>query len=184
METLMRRTTIRAVLTAILAAMCATGPSWAQTTAAAAKPSLKISGEVEKPLTLGADDLAKLPRRSVRAIDHSGKEAEFEGSTLAEILTLAGVKFGEGSMGAISTTGIGCGSRWAEIRWSVQRLKTPPGRPRNWSQMRRSPASMEKKYWWPRLSVKDVFWASESPVTKALNRSRKLMASSNKKRKH
>lgn len=95
----MRHTTIRAVLIAFLAVMYASAPSWAQTPAAAAKPSLKISGEVEKPLTLSADDLAKLPRRSVRAIDHTGKEAEFEGSTLSEILTLAGLKFGEGLRG-------------------------------------------------------------------------------------
>lgn len=57
--------------------------------------SLSVSGEVEKPLKLTAADLAKLPHRSVRAKGHDGKEAEFEGVPLVEILKLAGVKFGE-----------------------------------------------------------------------------------------
>jgi DMSO/TMAO reductase YedYZ molybdopterin-dependent catalytic subunit len=67
----------------------------AQSQVPSAKASLRISGEVERQLTLGAEDLAKLPRRSVRAKDHGGKEPEFEGSPLVAVLTLAGVKFGE-----------------------------------------------------------------------------------------
>jgi len=61
--------------------------------------SLSVSGEVERPLKLTAADLGKLPRRSVRAKDHDGKESEFEGSPLVEVLKLAGVKFGEGLRG-------------------------------------------------------------------------------------
>ena len=61
--------------------------------------SLNVSGEVERPLKLTAADLGKLPRRSVRAKDHDGKESEFEGSPLIEVLKLAGVKFGEGLRG-------------------------------------------------------------------------------------
>jgi DMSO/TMAO reductase YedYZ molybdopterin-dependent catalytic subunit len=61
--------------------------------------SLSVSGEVENPIKLTAADLAKLPRRSVRAKDHDGKESEFEGSPLVEVLKLAGVKFGEGLRG-------------------------------------------------------------------------------------
>ena len=61
--------------------------------------SLSVSGEVENPIKLTAADLAKLPRRSVRAKDHDGKESEFEGSPLIEVLKLAGVKFGEGLRG-------------------------------------------------------------------------------------
>jgi DMSO/TMAO reductase YedYZ molybdopterin-dependent catalytic subunit len=67
----------------------------AQSQVPSAKASLRISGEVERQLTLGAEDLAKLPRRSVRAKDHGGKESEFEGLALVAVLTLAGVKFGE-----------------------------------------------------------------------------------------
>src|SRR5215468_4385337 len=61
--------------------------------------SLSVSGEVENPIKLTAADLAKLPRRSVRAKDHDGKESEFEGSPLIEVLKLSGVKFGEGLRG-------------------------------------------------------------------------------------
>jgi DMSO/TMAO reductase YedYZ molybdopterin-dependent catalytic subunit len=54
---------------------------------------------VERELKLGANDLAKLPRRSVRAKDHGGAEATFEGVALVDILQLAGVKFGDGLRG-------------------------------------------------------------------------------------
>ena len=67
--------------------------------ASAPEISLSVGGEVERPLKLTAADLAKLPRRSVRAKDHDGKESEFEGSPLVEVLKLAGVKFGEGLRG-------------------------------------------------------------------------------------
>lgn len=56
---------------------------------------LTIGGEVAKPGKLTASDLAKLPRRSVQAKDHDGKDTAFEGIELAEVLKLAGVKFGE-----------------------------------------------------------------------------------------
>jgi hypothetical protein len=42
-----------------------------------------------------ASELAKLPRRDVQAKDHDGKGTAFEGIELAEVLRLAGVKFGE-----------------------------------------------------------------------------------------
>jgi len=67
--------------------------------AGAAKPAgpvlLTVGGEVTTPLKLTAADLAKLPRRSLRAKTHDGKEATFEGIELGDILKLAGVKFGE-----------------------------------------------------------------------------------------
>ena len=56
---------------------------------------LSINGEVERTLKLTAADLAKLPRQTVRAKDHDGKEATFEGMELGEVLKLAGVQFGE-----------------------------------------------------------------------------------------
>ncbi len=56
---------------------------------------LRVAGEVSRPLNLTLDDWKKLPRRSVRAKDHDGKEYEFEGVELGEVLKLAGVKFGE-----------------------------------------------------------------------------------------
>ncbi len=84
---------IRGILCSLIITFYATVPAPAQT--GETKKSLRISGEVERPLTLKAEDLAKLPRRSVRAKDHSGKDSEFEGSPLVAVLTLAGVKFGE-----------------------------------------------------------------------------------------
>src|SRR5262245_5407671 len=67
--------------------------------ATAPEISINVSGEVERPLKLTAAELGKLPRRSVRAKDHEGKESEFEGSPLVDVLKLAGVKFGEGLRG-------------------------------------------------------------------------------------
>lgn len=56
---------------------------------------LNVSGDVPTSLKLSAADFAKLPRRSVQAKDHDGKDAAFEGVMVYEILKLAGVEFGE-----------------------------------------------------------------------------------------
>src|SRR5262245_4247903 len=60
---------------------------------------LRVVGEVEKSLNLGPADIAKLPRRSVRAKGHEGTESTFEGVALVDVLQLAGVKFGDGLRG-------------------------------------------------------------------------------------
>ncbi len=59
------------------------------------KIELTIGGAVERPLKLGAAEIAKLPRRAVRAKDHGGTESTFEGVALFELLKLAGVPLGE-----------------------------------------------------------------------------------------
>lgn len=56
---------------------------------------LRVSGEVPTARELTAADLAGLPRETVRARDHGGVEAEFEGVPLVEVLKAAGVRFGE-----------------------------------------------------------------------------------------
>ncbi len=56
---------------------------------------LIVRGEVEKPLQLSLSELSKLPRRTVRAKNHDGKECSYEGVELREILIRAGVKFGK-----------------------------------------------------------------------------------------
>jgi DMSO/TMAO reductase YedYZ molybdopterin-dependent catalytic subunit len=56
---------------------------------------LIVSGDVASPLKLSAADLAKLPRRAVKATEHDGKSATFEGVALVEVLKLAGVEFGD-----------------------------------------------------------------------------------------
>jgi|SRR5215813_8026638 len=60
---------------------------------------LTVDGDVDHPLKLSADDLKKLPRRSIKAKDHDGKEGLFEGIEVGEILKLAGVKSGEALRG-------------------------------------------------------------------------------------
>ena len=65
---------------------------------------LTVTGEVSKPLKLTANDLMKLPRQSVKAKDHGGTEAEFEGVPLVEILREAGVKFGQDLKGPALAT--------------------------------------------------------------------------------
>ena len=54
-----------------------------------AQPSLQVTGAVKQPLTLTADDLAKMPRATVRTTNN-GMETVYEGVWLYEILKRAG----------------------------------------------------------------------------------------------
>ena len=58
-----------------------------------APPSLQVAGSVKQPLTLTADDLAKMPRASIRTTNN-GMETLYEGVWLHEILKRAGVPLG------------------------------------------------------------------------------------------
>ena len=60
--------------------------------------TLQVTGAVKQPLTLSADDLAKMPRASVKT---SGIEMEtaYEGVWLHEVLKRAGVPQGEALRG-------------------------------------------------------------------------------------
>jgi DMSO/TMAO reductase YedYZ molybdopterin-dependent catalytic subunit len=58
-----------------------------------APSGLQISGAVKQPLTLTSDDLAKMPRASVKTTSN-GLETTFEGVWLHEILKRAGVPLG------------------------------------------------------------------------------------------
>lgn len=53
-------------------------------------PSVRITGEVRQPVTLTADDLAKMPRASIR-LTSQGKETVYEGVWLHDALKKAGV---------------------------------------------------------------------------------------------
>src|ERR1051325_3623361 len=55
---------------------------------------LTIDGDVPKPQKLTAADFAKLPRRSVEVKNPDGSTSTYEGPILADVLALAGVKFG------------------------------------------------------------------------------------------
>jgi DMSO/TMAO reductase YedYZ molybdopterin-dependent catalytic subunit len=65
---------------------------------------LRVEGDAPRALELTATDLARLPRQTVRAKDHDGKESAFEGVPLVEILEAAGVKFGSDLRGPLLAT--------------------------------------------------------------------------------
>ena len=58
------------------------------------KAALSVSGEVLKPLSLTLEDLAKMPQTTLKAKDREGKEHEYGGVALVEILKMAGVMLG------------------------------------------------------------------------------------------
>ncbi len=58
-----------------------------------AQPTVEITGAVKQPLTLSADDLAKMPRATVRTTSN-GMETVYEGVWLHEVLKRAGVPQG------------------------------------------------------------------------------------------
>jgi DMSO/TMAO reductase YedYZ molybdopterin-dependent catalytic subunit len=60
---------------------------------------VSVKGEVERPLELSVETFGKLPRQIVHAKDHDGKEADYEGVALVEVLKSAGVKFGQDMRG-------------------------------------------------------------------------------------
>lgn len=55
--------------------------------------TVQITGAVKQPLTLTADDLAKMPRASVRTMSN-GMETVYEGVWIHEVLKKAGVPLG------------------------------------------------------------------------------------------
>lgn len=65
-------------------------------TAEKAKPkdALTIVNLESKSFEFTARDFAKLTRQKLKAKDHDGKEVEYEGVVLADVLNLAGVKLG------------------------------------------------------------------------------------------
>jgi DMSO/TMAO reductase YedYZ molybdopterin-dependent catalytic subunit len=57
------------------------------------QPSVQVTGAVKQALTLSADDLAKMPRASVRTTNN-GMETVYQGVWLHEVLKRAGVPEG------------------------------------------------------------------------------------------
>jgi DMSO/TMAO reductase YedYZ molybdopterin-dependent catalytic subunit len=66
----------------------------------APQSSIQVLGAVKQPLTLSADDLAKMPRASVRATSH-GLETVYQGVWVHEILKKAGVPQGDELRGKV-----------------------------------------------------------------------------------
>jgi DMSO/TMAO reductase YedYZ molybdopterin-dependent catalytic subunit len=60
---------------------------------------LTVGGEVAAPLKLTRADLDKFTGHTVRAKDHDGKDYNYEGVAVIDILQKAGVKFGDALRG-------------------------------------------------------------------------------------
>jgi DMSO/TMAO reductase YedYZ molybdopterin-dependent catalytic subunit len=56
--------------------------------------TIAIKGDIDKPLTLKAEDLAAMPREKVTIPDQDGTQVEYEGVLLREILKKAGAPLG------------------------------------------------------------------------------------------
>jgi len=78
-----------------LAAIILTAATVAQAVPATLQdPVLVVDGIVPTPTKLTAEELAKLPRRTVQTKGADGSTVTYEGPELAEVLRVAGVKFG------------------------------------------------------------------------------------------
>lgn len=71
-----------------------TATSGSSGTSGAGAATVKVTGEVLKPLTLSAADLASMPRTTAVAKDKQGVEHSFSGVALADIFKEAGVTTG------------------------------------------------------------------------------------------
>jgi DMSO/TMAO reductase YedYZ molybdopterin-dependent catalytic subunit len=58
------------------------------------KSFVKVDGEVTKPLTFSVNDLAHMKRINITMKDHEGKEHNYSGVAIQEILEQAGVTLG------------------------------------------------------------------------------------------
>jgi len=65
---------------------------WAQAPPAAV---LAVQGDIPSPLSLTADDLAKMPRETVSVPSPDGTKIVYEGVALLEVLGKAGAPFGK-----------------------------------------------------------------------------------------
>ncbi|MFY9528568.1 MAG: molybdopterin-dependent oxidoreductase [Candidatus Acidiferrales bacterium] len=71
----------------------------------ASNATLKVDGDVEKPLTLSAADLKKMPRKTLQLTNpHSGKNEAYEGVALDDLLRAAGVPLGDKLRGPAMAT--------------------------------------------------------------------------------
>jgi DMSO/TMAO reductase YedYZ molybdopterin-dependent catalytic subunit len=92
----------RLLIAAVLISLCAVATT-AQTSASS-DVLITVGGEVPTTLKLTRADLDKFARHTVRAKDHDGKEYNYEGVAVIDILQKAGVKFGEALRGKALAT--------------------------------------------------------------------------------
>ncbi len=65
---------------------------------------LAVQGDIPSPLSLTADDLAKMPRQTVSTPAPDGTKIVYEGVTLRAVLEKAGAPFGKKLRGKVLTT--------------------------------------------------------------------------------
>jgi hypothetical protein len=82
----------------LLASVLLSGLLFAQGPATAA---LSVQGDVATPLSLTADDLAKMPRQTVSVPAPDGNKIVYEGVTLLALLQKAGAPFGKQLRGKV-----------------------------------------------------------------------------------
>ena len=93
---------LAAIVVGVVGGLTGDGPeSWAQAPgkpdaggSQAAPVVVKVEGEVSTPLRLTAAELNQLPRQTVTARAHDGKESRFEGVALFDVLKKAGLPTG------------------------------------------------------------------------------------------
>jgi DMSO/TMAO reductase YedYZ molybdopterin-dependent catalytic subunit len=92
------------LLAAMLAVVCSTATTRAQTTAPP-DAELRIAGAVSTPLLLTVADLKKMPRKTLTVLNpHDKKTETYEGVVLEELLRKAGVPHGEDLRGPAMAT--------------------------------------------------------------------------------
>lgn len=65
---------------------------------------LAVQGDIASPLSLTADDLAKMPRETATIPAPDGSKIVYEGVTLLEVLKKAGAPFGKQLRGKVLST--------------------------------------------------------------------------------
>jgi hypothetical protein len=85
----------------VLALVLLTGLVFAQAPPAAV---LAVQGDIPTPLSMTADDLAKLPRETASVPAADGSKITYEGVTLRALLQKAGAPFGKQLRGKVLTT--------------------------------------------------------------------------------
>jgi DMSO/TMAO reductase YedYZ molybdopterin-dependent catalytic subunit len=85
----------------LLALPVLTGLVFAQAPPAAV---LAVQGDIATPLSLSADDLAKMPRTTASVPAPDGSKIVYEGVTLLAVLQKAGAPFGKQLRGKVLTT--------------------------------------------------------------------------------
>jgi DMSO/TMAO reductase YedYZ molybdopterin-dependent catalytic subunit len=100
------RVAILAIASSALAALSLIAQDSAKIGTAAA--TISITGDVPRPLTLSAAEIAAMPRRTVQAAEHGQAPSTYEGVALSDILARVGIAFGAALHGPALATYVLC----------------------------------------------------------------------------